>query len=526
MRLNKKYPYYNTPHVESILDIILYQKDNNPNGVAITYKKDEQLVSKTYENLYHDVTLLSNYFNHEYHNKRIALIGENSYNWLVTFMSIILSGNICVIIDKDAGLDKIKELLKKTDTKIVYYSEKYASNISEIRLIKHQTIDDLGAYYKIGGEHQNKYKIDIEKDAAIFFTSGTMGANKAVLLNQKSIVLDIIGASSLYLPEANSSVVSFLPFHHAFGLITAGLMPIYYGVRIHINDSLKNLLTDLSEQKPYTLFAVPLFIENFYKQIWKTARKNHQEKALKRGIRISNALLKIGIDKRAKFFRKIQETFGGHLEYIICGGAYLDPSYVKWFRSIGIEILNGYGITECSPVISVNRNFYKKDGSVGVPCKGVKVKIIDGEICVKSDIVMKGYYKDHRATRSVIKDGYFYTGDLGYIDEDGFIFITGRKKNLIILSNGENISPELLENALIKDKGVEEVVVYSKDNKIVAEIFPTEDYIADQEYFDELIYKYNQDKAKNHQIAYAKLRTTEFKKNSSKKIIRSEVGKE
>ena len=169
---------------------------------------------------------------------------------------------------------------------------------------------------------------------------------------------------------------------------------------------------------------------------------------------------------------------------MICGGAFLDKKYVKWFRSIGIDILNGYGITECSPVVSVNRNDFHRDGSIGVPCRGVTVKVIDGEICVKGDIIMKEYYKDKKATNSVIYDGYFHTGDLGYIDKVGFIFINGRKKNIIILSNGENISPEPIENELLKDKAVCEVVVYSKDNKLTAMIYPEEEYLGDQEYFD------------------------------------------
>ena len=243
-------------------------------------------------------------------------------------------------------------------------------------------------------------------------------------------------------------------------------------------------------------------------------------------IKISNGLMKIGIDKRKKFFKSIHASFGGNLNYIICGGAYLDPVYIKWFRSIGINILNGYGITECSPVVSVNRNHHYKDGSVGIACKDVIVKAIDGELCVKGPLVMNGYYKDKKATDEVIKNGYFHTGDLGYIDKDGFIFITGRKKNLIILSNGENVSPELIENELLKDKAICEIIVYARDNKIIANIYPNEDYMQDQEYFDDLIYKYNYDKPKNRQIAYAELRTTEFPKNSSKKIIRSGIGKE
>ncbi len=219
----------------------------------------------------------------------------------------------------------------------------------------------------------------------------------------------------------------------------------------------------------------------------------------------------------------ITKEFGGNLKYMICGGAYLDKKYVKFFRSLGIEILNGYGITECSPVVSVNRNHHYKDGSVGQIVRNGKVKIVDGEIAFKSDSVMLGYYKDEAATKKVIKNGWFYTGDFGYLDKDNFLFITGRKKNLIILSNGENISPETIEEVLMRDKGVCEVIITSSDNKIIANIYPNEEYLGDQEYFDKLIYNYNKGLPKNRQIALVKLRTTEFPKNNNRKIVRSEI---
>ena len=201
-------------------------------------------------------------------------------------------------------------------------------------------------------------------------------------------------------------------------------------------------------------------------------KKNRKKKLLKRIIKISNLSLKMNIDLRSKLFASIISEFGGNLQYIICGGAYLDVKYVKWFRSMGIEVLNGYGITECSPVIAVNRNNYKKDSSVGQVIKGGKVKIVDNEILFKGNSVMLGYYKDTETTDMVLKKGWFYTGDYGYLDVDNFLFITGRKKNLIILSNGENVSPEVIESELLHEEGVCEVIVYAKDNKIMASIYP------------------------------------------------------
>jgi len=522
---NKPYPYYEHEYINDLKECLELRLRETPDNPAFSFRAGDMVIRKTYRDLYNETNLLANYFNSKYGTKKhIAIMGENSYNWILMFLGIILSGNIVVIIDKDADTAKTKELLKTTDTKIIYYSEKYCNHVKDIKFIKQLTMDSIESYLDEGNKKVNKYKNDNEDPAAIFFTSGTTGPNKGVVLTQKSMAADLYGASSLYFPYGD--VVGFLPFHHAFGLITGIIMPIYYGKEVFINGSLKNILRDFQENKPAIIFVVPIFVETFYKQIWQTARKQHKERSLKTGIKISNALLKAGIDVRRKFFKSIHEQFGGNLRHMICGGAFLDKKYVKWFRSIGIDILNGYGITECSPVVSVNRNEYYKDGSVGVPCRDVEVKIIDDEICIRGDIVMKEYYKDKKATNSVIYDGYFHTGDLGYIDKDGFIFINGRKKNIIILSNGENISPEPIEEALMRDKGVCEVIVYSKDNKLVAMVYPEEEYLGDQEYFDEMIYEYNKNKAINHQIASVELRTTEFVKNSSKKILRNRITEE
>ena len=525
MKISNNHDYYDIKNVNNLFEIIENKKNEMPNEVAFSYRESGVIINKTYASVYDDIISLTAFLGKYHNNKHIGLIGENSYNWIVFFMAIILSGNVCVIIDKDSDKIKVNKLLKQSDTKIICFSDKYCSFIREILFMKTYIIDDMSKYLARGKKNIGyEIKVDDDKDAAIFFTSGTTGPNKAVVLSQKNMAFDIVGASSLYDPYG--PVVDFLPFHHAFGLITAVLMAYNYGMRVLINDSLKNIMKDLKEYKPQTIFAVPLFIETFYKQIWKNARSHHRQMLLKLSIKLSNQLMLLGIDKRRKMFKSIINEFGGNLDTIICGGAYLDKRYIKWFRSIGINILNGYGITECGPVVSVNMVEHYKDGSVGIPCKGVEVKVIDNELCVKGDNVMKGYYKDQKGNNAVLKDGYFHTGDLGYVDEDGFVFITGRKKNLIILSNGENVSPELIESVLQKDNAVCEVVVYPKDNKIIACIYPNEDFIGDQEYFDNLIYKYNKDKPKNNQIAYVELRSEEFPKNSSKKILRDLVGKE
>ena len=523
--MNKPYAYYEHKKLNNFKELLTLNLGNKKDEVAFIFnnaKKEE--IKKTYNDFYNDVTLMSNYLSNNYKNKHIALIGENSYNYLVLFFSIIISKNVAVLIDKDLSKEKIQELLKKSDSKVLFYSKDYCDIDGLEKKYKSYFIEDIEKIIKTNKDLSFKDNKAKNECRVIFFTSGTTGANKGVMLSEKNILSDIYGASSLFKPDG--LVFSCLPFHHAFGLITSILKPFYYGVPVFLNHSLKYLTNELKSSAPNTMFVVPVFIENFYKQIWKNARLTKKDYMLKTMIKLSNSLLKVGIDLRSYLFKSITKNFGGNLKYIICGGAFLDKKYVKWFRSIGIEILNGYGITECSPVLAVNRNEYYKDGSVGQVVRGATIKIENNEILVKGDIVMLGYYKDEQATKEVMKKGYFNTGDFGYLDEEGFLYITGRKKNLIILSNGENISPEVIEEKLSKDKGVCEVIVYEKDNKLIASIYPTEEYFGNTSYFNGLIYKYNSKVPKNHQISSVTLRTEEFPKNNNRKILRSKVMEE
>lgn len=523
--MNKPYAYYEHKKLKDFKELLTLNLGDKKDEVAFIFNNaQKEEIRKTYDDFNNDVRILSNYLSNNYKNKHIALIGENSYNYLVLFFSIIISKNVAVLIDKDLSTDKIKELLKKSDSKIIYYSKNYCDLEVIEKKYKSYYIDDIDILIKDNKGLEFKDNKAKDECRVIFFTSGTTGANKGVMLSEKNILSDIYGASCLFKPDG--LVFSCLPFHHAFGLITSVLKPFYYGVPVFLNNSLKYLINEIKKSKPNTMFVVPVFIENFYKQIWKTARQTKKASILKATIKMSNSLLKIGIDLRHILFKSILDNFGGNLKYIICGGAFLDAKYVKWFRSIGIEILNGYGITECSPVLAVNRNEYYKDGSVGQVVRGADIKIENNEILVKGDIVMLGYYKDGQATKSVIKNGYFNTGDFGYLDKNGFLYITGRKKNLIILSNGENISPEVIEEKLSKDKGVCEVIVYAKDNKLIAMIYPNEEYFGNTSYFNGLIYKYNSKVPKNHQISSVTLRTDEFPKNNNRKIMRNKIMEE
>ena len=520
-QLETNYDYYDVPKLTSLAELIELRKETKK--TAISWREDGKIFHKSFADVYKDIKLLSGYFYANYQNKNIAVIGENSYEWFITALAIIVSGNICVALDKDSDLELISKELKQTHVSAVYYSLNYCEKMGEI-FRESYPLEEMDDYLKIGKKVHNKNVQDVEKCAMIFFTSGTTGYGKAVMLSQKSIMADLYGAASLYSPAGRAA--SFLPYHHAFGFVTSLLMPFYYGCDTFISGSLKHLMDDFKDGRPDTIFAVPMVVETMYRQIWRTARREKRDKRLERGIKISNALQKIGIDWRKKFFKSILEEFGGNVDYIICGGAALDVKYVEWFRSIGIEVLVGYGITECSPVVAVNRNHYKRDGSVGQICRDVNVSIIDGEIVVSGDVVMNEYYKDRKATEQVLRNGHFFTGDLGRLDEDGFLYITGRKKNLIILSNGENVSPEEIETELARDIGVVEVIAYQDDNRIIVSVYPNRKYMGDQEYFDELIGEYNKGKPKNRQIAFVRLRTSEFPRNNNGKILRDKTIRE
>lgn len=285
---------------------------------------------------------------------------------------------------------------------------------------------------------------------------------------------------------------------------------------------------------------VPLFVETFYKKIWQTAEKTGKDKLLRRMMHVSNGMRRVGIDVRRQLFKSVTSAFGGKLEMIICGGAALPQKVIDTFDALGITILNGYGITECSPLISCNRNRWQKQGSVGVPIIGEEVKIADpdangeGEICVKGPNVMLGYYKDPEATAAAFDDeGFFKTGDYGRLDEDGWIYITGRLKNLIIFSNGKNVYPEEIETEISGVRGVKECVVYAGESRsdpqkeiIVAEIYPDEEELREhgitdfQSYFEHAVDEINHRSVSYKRVGLVKLRDTEFEKNTSKKIIR------
>lgn len=542
---NTAEPFFTIEPLYSLRQLVEQKAQRTPDEVCIRFRVGKTVEAITCGKFYADVRAIGNeLLRFRIRGQHIAIIGENSYQWLVTFLAIVTTGNIAVLIPKDSSDVEVATMLFQTDTTMMIYSkscQKAMEHCKALYGLKFLTYPMEKLYARIptaqktlskGKNHYDSFTTDPEAPSAIFFTSGSTGFSKGVVLSQRNMCSNIVGTLQHF--DVQSPVMSVLPFNHAFGLISVMLLPLWNGCEVFLCSKLSNFMREIAIAKPKTLGAVPLFVETFSKTIWRTAAKEGQEKKLRRGMALSDGMLKLGIDKRRDLFGAVLSKFGGQLECIISGGAPLDPKYVKEFRSLGIEVINGYGITECSPILVANRMSYKRDGSVGIPLPNVTLRIANpdskgiGEVSVQSPGVMQGYYKDQQATDQVIdSEGWFYTGDLGYVDEDGFLFITGRKKSLIILANGENVSPEELEQYVSRIPEVNEVVVYASDNAITAEVFPEESELSPEQLKKKLekeIQKLNAKLPNHKHIQKLIVRATEFEKTATRKIKRFKTG--
>lgn len=525
---NKDYPLYELEEYESLSQMVCEKARTCADKIAFQFMRGKNIQSITYHKYLEDIVVTGKYLSERYDRQtHIAILGENSYQWLVVFMAAVMSGNVAVPLDKELGAAGIQDLLTRSDSEICVYSDLYsdiAQELAEHSTVKflsmcslEQTQTSMNADFTMLKKWSGVSTSDM---AALFFTSGTSGKSKGVMLSQENMIADINFACKNFFLSGDTLAV--LPFHHAFGLLTSVFDPFNYEHTVFINSSLKNVKRDMLQARPQMMMLVPLFVETFYKTIWQTAKKQGAERKLRRGITISNFLLRLGIDIRKMLFRSVLSAFGGKMEYIICGGAPLQEKYVQEFRSMGVEVLNGYGISECSPVVATNRNFYHRDGSVGQTLKGCRVRIQNNEIQVQGKNVMLGYYQDGAATQDAFEGNWFRTGDLGHIDTDGFLFVTGRTKNLIILSNGENVSPEELENLLLDYELVKEVLVYTESDGITAEVFPDpETNVEDmQKQIQDIVDACNRKLPAYKRIQRLKVRQTEFPKTTTQKIKR------
>lgn len=567
---NKKrdYPLYPTVRFDDIRDMLEKTAEKYGPRPAISYRKspnDEKAVRISFEEVAEDVAgLATSLIKCGLRDKKVALIGENSREWIYSYFALASMGAVVVPVDKEYPASDMAGILNTAHCDALIFSpsikDKYTylsenvptlktkvafseSKISADALILDGLISEGKNAIRYRDYSYYDYEIDPDALVSIVFTSGTTGKGKGVMLSTRNILDDM--SNGIYLFSMPEKTLFALPAHHTFGS-TVNLIGHYMqGIEIYVSSGTRYILNELKQENPTHLVLVPLYIETFYKRIFATIEKQGKLKLVRNMMKLSNALRKIGIDLREVLFGAVLKNFGSRMRLIVSGGAALNPDIIKDFDSLGITILNGYGITECAPLISCNRNNYRKAGSVGRPIMRELVKIDspneagEGEICVKGSNVMLGYYENEEATREAFdEDGYFHTGDLGKLDSEGWIYITGRSKNLIILSNGKNVYPEEIETEISRIYGVGEVVVYegesrseNKSDLIVAEIFPDVDAlnlrgITDvKKYFDEEVAKVNSRTAPYKKIGLIKLRDEEFKKTTTRKITRFSIDK-
>lgn len=550
MKLYKK-PLYNVKKISNIRDIIENSNAEFPDCTAFLTKVAGQYMPITYKQYYDDVMALGTAFiSLGLKNKRIAVIGESRYEWVLTYMAVVCGVGVIVPLDREMPADELSPLIELSELEAIIYSPKNAS-IAETSEIKHKfnMENDINALIKKGRallEAGDRSFLDVRPDpdvmSILLFTSGTTTSSKAVMLSQKNIVANVMAMCQMVYVDENDTLLSVLPLHHTYECTCGFLAPVYRGSTVAFCEGLRHISKNLQECHATLMLCVPLLAENMYKRIWQQAKKSGKEADLKKGIKISNFLLKFHIDLRKKLFSDIHESLGGKLTKVISGAAAIDPEIAKGLRDLGISLIQGYGLTECSPICTVNRFNQYKDDAAGLPMPGVTVSIDNpsdggiGEIVVSGDNVMLGYYKNEAATNAVLKDGVFRTGDLGFLDGNGFLHITGREKNVIVTKNGKNIFPEELETYLSRSPFVQECMVYGintddGDMTIAVQVLPDMTEIEKQHgrqpepaeiqsIIDAEVEKVNHNMQNFKRISRVIIRHDEFAKTTTKKIKR------
>ncbi len=439
----------------------------------------------TYQKLLEDVNKLGTaLYNMKLKGKRIAIIGRNRYEWAIAHLANLLGGNVSVPLDKDLQYEEFESSLIRSKADCIIFDEKLVDKVDEIKkqnrtnLTEYICMKEIDGYSSVQGLVQKggeliengereyiDYKIDENVMNILLFTSGTTSKSKAVMLSQKNIASNIYAMQCVEDIRNTDTNIAFLPFHHIFGS-TCMIMMLACGVKTVFPDGLRYIKQNLNEYKVTLFVGVPVLIEAIYKTIMKEIEKQGKTKIIKMAIAISNVLLKLRIDVRRKLFKQIIDALGGELRFVISGGAPADAKIAKGFNDLGIKTVQGYGLSETSPVIAAENEKVMKSGSVGIPMMNDTIEIVNpdekgiGEIRVKGPNVMLGYYEMPELTNEVLKDGWFYTGDLGYFDKKGILYITGRNKNMIVLKNGKKVFPEELETLVNRIELVEESMVF------------------------------------------------------------------
>ena len=455
-------------------------------------------------------------------DKRIIIIGETQYDWYISYMATLCGVGIAVPVDRELPVNELENVVKRSRASAIIYSEKKADDIKKIKELvpeveyyiemkKDNELDgkDVGIKYLIdngkriilsGDNSFENIEIDPEEFKVLLFTSGTTSNSKGVMLCNKNLAENINAVNAYVKLYPTDRLFSVLPLHHTYESTIGFLLPIAQGCSVAVCEGLRYIVPNLQEAKPTAVLTVPLLVESIYKKINETIKKSHKEKLVNSMIHITNGLKAVGIDLKKKVFKEIYDNLGGNIRIIVSAAAPIDKKVGNWLEDIGIMFLQGYGLTETAPIAALTPEYKPMVGSAGKAIVQAEIKVDnpnengEGEIMIKSPTLMLGYYEDEKATKEAIEpDGFFHSGDVGYIDNEGYIYITGRSKNVIVTQNGKNIYPEEIEMLLDKIPEIKEVMVYGKSpegndakRKDEKELIITARVIVDKEKVQEL----------------------------------------
>ena len=569
MKGTKSRKIYKSEPIKNFRELLERVEEKYSNNIAFKYKKDAtvkepEYIEKTYAQYIKDIKALSTtLLSLGYKGKKVAVIGNNRYEWCTTYMAVTTGGMIIVPLDKALPNNEIENLVKRSGAEVVIFDKKYMDVMLKIKENKenavnrlicmdNEEIDGVDKYndilndgYKLlekGNDQYDKIKIDENAMSILLFTSGTTNAPKGVKLSQANICADISSISTWVKIYPTDTLLSFLPIHHTFECTITFLYGTFSGATIAFCDGLKHIQKNMQEYKVTILVAVPLVLETMYKRIQKGIKDQGKEEVIKKVTKISNGLLKCHIDLRKVFFKQILDNFGGKLRVVLYGAAPMNKETIIGFNNLGVDLVQGYGLTETSPVISAETDKEKRPGSVGLVFDEIEVKIDNpneegiGEILVKGPNVMSGYYENEEVTKEAFTDdGWFKTGDYGYLDKDEFLFVTGRKKDIIVLRNGKNVYPQEIEFLINELPYVKESLVYQRgqdktDTMLCAKIVYDPELIekefgkgTEEEYQNKIweeIKKINKDLPTFKHIKKIQITTQEFAKTTTQKVKR------
>ena len=555
----KKPPPYPIYPISDLRDLLFQASDRYGNRIALKSKKDGVWVPWTYGELREKVTQLGAAYSSFGLGKgdRVAVLSPNRTEWAVSYLAAVTSGLAAVPVDKDLTIREICHVLNFSEPRVVICSEEYIDPLREhrshvpsleriISMEEERGQADLsfpefvGSGRDVLGEGQDSFQnstVSAQDLAAIIFTSGTTGGSKGVMLSHGNLVANIM-ATSQYVSIEEGALLSVLPLHHTYECMAGFLLALYQGCTICHAESLRRIPDNLRETNPTLVIGVPLLFENLYRKIESGIKQKGEMKfrVAKRVADLSERLFNLNI--RRSLFKPVHDQLGGRLELFISGGAAGNPLIAKGFRELGINLIQGYGMTEASPIIAVNRVSCLKDDSVGLPLEGLDVKIAEDEILVRGPSVMAGYYLNEEATRESLCDGWLHTGDLGYFDDDGFLYVSGRKKSVIVTPNGKNVYPEEVEGVLNQSPYILESLVWGGPEEDLARTSVQAIVVPHIETLDEILgpSQYDEDKinevigqeikkrckelARYKRVKSFVLRSEEFERTTTRKIKR------